>query len=157
MADLRTIFDGATLTADWAIDPVTGGLVATNDLETAVILSLFTDCRAGDSDFLPDGTDDRRGCWLDWKSPEGIPLGSRLWLYTRAKSTEETRRGIEEAAASALQHLLDDGVCARIDVGASYMETGSTPRSTITLRVVITRDDGSVYDRRFDSFWQEVG
>jgi phage gp46-like protein len=154
MSDIRTVFDETTLTADWLLEPP--GLDVSDDLTTAVVLSLFTDARAGDSDFIPDGTTDRRGWWADSRSPEGV-LGSRLWLYTRAKASEETRRGVEEAAASALQWLLDDGVAARVDVGASWRETGSTPRSTLALRVIITRDDGSALDLRFANFWEELG
>lgn len=38
-------------------------LLTDNSLLTAVIISLFTDRRALDSDEIPDGTRDRRGWW----------------------------------------------------------------------------------------------
>lgn len=154
MADIRTVWSPEDVRGDWLIEPP--GLAADHDLETAVVLSLFTDASARPDDELPDLTDDRRGWWGNWQSPESIVLGSRLWLLTRAKSTEDTRRRAEAYAAEALQWLLDDGVAARVDVGAMYLETGTTPPATLVLRVRIIRDDGSVYDHRFDWAWRPL-
>ncbi|EOM5101013.1 phage GP46 family protein [Escherichia coli] len=59
-------------------------LLTDNSLLTAVIISLFTDRRALDSDEIPDGTRDRRGWWGD--SFRERPVGSRLWLLSREKT-----------------------------------------------------------------------
>lgn len=40
-------------------------LLTDNSIETAVIISLFTDRRAQPSDLIPDGSTDRRGWWAD--------------------------------------------------------------------------------------------
>jgi phage gp46-like protein len=153
MADVQTQWGlpTAPIGGDWAIAPP--GLATDADLETAVILSLFTDASARDDDVLPDGTDDRRGWWGNWQSPEGSPLGSRLWLLSREKSTEDVRRRAEGYAAEALQWLLDDGVAARVDVGASWQEVAPVPPATLALRVRIVRDDGSIYNRRYAWAW----
>ncbi len=58
-------------------------LLTDNSLLTAVIISLFTDRRALDSDEIPDGTRDRRGWWGD--SFRERPVGSRLWLLSRER------------------------------------------------------------------------
>ena len=156
MADVRTTWspETAPLRGDWLMDPP--GLAADRDLETAVLLSLFTDASAAADDVIPDLTDDRRGWWGNWERPETIPLGSRLWLLSREKSTEETRRRAEEYAAEALQWLLDDGVAVRVDVGAEYLEAGSVPPATLALQVAITRADGTVFDRRYAWAWDQL-
>lgn len=163
-ADVRTVWapETAPYSGDWLLDPP--GLATDHNLETAVLLSLFTDAAARQDDVIPDGTDDRRGWWGDWQAPEGIELGSRLWLLAREKSTEETRQRAEEIAAEALAWMLDEDpinpqwgrVAARVDVEASYLETGSVPPSTLALRVQITRRDGTVYDERFAWAWIEL-
>ena len=153
MADVRTAWGLETnaIGGDWLVAPP--GLAADRDLETAVILSLFTDASARADDVLPDLTDDRRGWWGNWQSPERLELGSRLWLLSREKSTEDVRRRAEGYAAEALQWLLDDGVAARVDVGASWRESPPEPPATLALRVRIVRDDGSIYDRRYAWAW----
>jgi phage gp46-like protein len=156
MADVRTAWspDTAPCRGDWLIDPP--GLATDRDLETAVILSLFTDALAREDDVIPDLTDDRRGWWGNWESPEALELGSRLWLLSREKSTEETRRRAEEYAAEALAWLLTDGVAARVDVEADYLEVGPVPPMTLALRIRIVRDDGSVYERRYAWAWEQL-
>jgi phage gp46-like protein len=156
MADVRTAWSPATAPfwGDWVIEPP--GLATDHDLESAVLLSLFTDASALVDDVIPDGTDDRRGWWANWERPEAIVLGSRLWLLGREKSTEETRRRAEEYAAEALQWLLDDGVAAAVDVAAAYLEVGPVPPSTLALQIAITRADGTVYEKRYAWAWEQL-
>jgi phage gp46-like protein len=156
MADVQTVWapDPTTFHGDWLMDPP--GLATDRDLETAVILSLFTDASARPSDVIPDLTDDRRGWWGNWESPELLELGSRLWLLAREKSTEDTRQRAEDYAAEALDWLLTDGVAARVDVEAQYVEVGPVPPATLVLQIRIVRDDGSVYDRRYAWAWAQL-
>lgn len=59
MSDIATTWDASRLTGDWVL--AGGDLVAGDDLETSVILSLFTDRLATPDDPLPDPSDgDRR-------------------------------------------------------------------------------------------------
>jgi phage gp46-like protein len=155
MADIQTIWqDDFDLgpRGDWAIVPP--GLAADLDLETAVLISLFTDATAQADDELPDFSGDRRGWWGDDDAdvvvPKG-PLGSRLWLLVRAKATEETRQRAEAYAVEALQWLLDDGVAARVDVAAGWLAF-----QQLGLRVRVVRDDGTVYDHQFTWAWQQL-
>lgn len=160
-ADVRTAWspETAPFHGDWLLDPP--GLATDHNLETAVLLSLWTDASARPDDVIPDGTDDRRGWWGNWQAPEDIELGSRLWLLAREKSTEETRQRAEEYAAEALAWMLDDAapwgrVAARVDVEARYLEVGAVPPSTLLLRVQITRRDGTVYQEHFAWAWAEL-
>jgi phage gp46-like protein len=88
-----------------------------DDLESAVIISLFTDQRAlADEVKLPDH---RRGYWGDLLGNSGS-LGSKLWLLQREKIAQETLELAEQYAKEALQWLIDDQLVSSIDVRASW-------------------------------------
>lgn len=149
MSDIRTTWSPA-LTGDWLLSG--GALDATRDLETAVILSLFTDRRAGDSDRLPDGSADRRGWWGDATVPDR-PMGSRLWLLAREKTTPQMRLRAIGYVREALAWMIGDGIADRVDVSAEYV--AGTP-ARLDVLVTLERDGLELLSRRFDPFWQEI-
>jgi phage gp46-like protein len=97
-----------------------------NGLLTAVIVSLFTDCRAHDDDPLPDErvgqASDMRGWWGDYfeqeKTPD--PVGSRLWLLWREKEMETVVARAQQYAREALAWLARERLTERIEVTASH-------------------------------------
>ena len=114
-----------------------GDLKGDDGLETAAIISLFTDQRVSD-DELPDGHTSKRGYWGDMFPPvEGDEIGSKLWLLGRGKADLETLAGIENYAAESLKWMIDDGVAAAIDVSAEYDESKSA-----IVAISITRPKG---------------
>lgn len=152
--------------ADWAIaDPDEaqnrGGLRAKAAIETAVVLALFTDRRVepdhplawlagGDArGYFGDGVDVRADLH------EG-PLGSLLWLLERAPMTingVSAATWAEQFANEALATLRDQGVCARIDVSATAIESEGRIELSVAL---YGRDGANVYDRNFDVLWKQV-
>jgi phage gp46-like protein len=162
MADVRTAWnpDSAPWAADWLMDPP--GLETDRDLESSVILSLFTDGLARADDVIPDGSDDRRGWWGDTgpvgdqpEPPEG-PMGSRLWLLSREKATESTRVRAMQYAADALAWMTADGVAARVDVRAEWLDRAGFPPGTLGMLIRILRQDGTVYDARYAWAWEQL-
>jgi len=147
------------ITLDWLLTPQ-GTLDATHDLETAVIMALGTDRLAAASDELPlPGDTDRRGYWgdLDAKAIWGEgPLGSRLWLLSRAKIVGTNARGgstverVRSYIKEALQGFLDDKVCTKIDV---RVERGGD--SAIHAQVTMYRGPARAVDLRFAALWDE--
>ncbi len=125
MIDIAVAWDAQLLRFDWLFDG--SDLATTDTLQTAVIVSLLTDRLANADDDFPDGTNDRRGWWADMPlplasaPPAGDLIGSRLWLLSRRKVTEQTRLDAIAYTQEALQWLIDDGLAARIDVGASFL------------------------------------
>lgn len=111
-------------------------LLTDDSIETAVIISLFTDRRAEESDDIPDGSDNRRGWWGDTYSE--TPTGSRLWLLSREKQMSSVLLRAEQYAAEALQWLVDDSLASAIAITAS-----NPADSVLALRVDITLADGS--------------
>ena len=81
-------------------------------LETAILISLFSDRRLED-------IEPSRGFWGDALTNE--LTGSHLWLLERAKLVPETLRQVEDYACLALEWLVTDGhagvVTAKASVG----------------------------------------
>lgn len=114
--DVLFLWDG--LGADLVI--VQNDLATDGGLQTAVLLSLFSDRRAAETDVLPDGQTDRRGWWGDVLSEiDQDRIGSKLWLLGREKELPAVLLRAETYAREALQWLLDDRVAEAITVTAS--------------------------------------
>lgn len=135
MTDTSTIWNPGQLSADWNL--VGSQLQSGGDLETAFLISLFTDRIANPDDVIPDGTTDPRGWWGDDAQQ---PIGSRLWLLERVKLTNAVAGRAKDYVVEALQWLIDDGVLTRVDVSTEivfsnqlrlrvvgYFGTASTP------------------------------
>lgn len=114
---------GAELLATYAL-ALEGGLA------TAVILSLFTDARAGADDTLPLRQANRRG----WVGDEYMraadagagaggadPWGSLLWLHYTGKATADVLERARFAAQEALAWLMRDGIASRVDVATQWV------------------------------------
>lgn len=112
--DIALIWNQDRLTTDIAV--ARGDLVTDAGLETAFTVSLLTDRLAEPGDVIPDGSD-RRGWWGD--AGEQYPIGSRLWLLSRAVLTQATLNAARDYALEALQWAVDDGVVGALDVVAS--------------------------------------
>lgn len=161
MSDFALVFDPTTLSADMAV--ANGDLLAEAGLQTAVLISLFTDRRADPEDVLPPGAD-RRGWWADWYSDEVIDqivagvgiappdrIGSRLWQLSREKQLPAVLIRAQDYAAEALAWLVDDGVAASVDVTAEVVARG-----ILGLGIAITRPDGTVQNLKFYYAWSAV-
>ncbi len=139
--DINVSIDGQT---------VSTGMVQADPLVRAVVISLFSWRRANQDDDLPSG--DRFGWWGDTFATElNDRIGSRLWLLSRAKLTNETLTRAEGYVREALQWMIDDGVAARVDVevereGIDRMEIG----------VTIYRTTGQPVVLRFSDFWDAL-
>ena len=120
-----------------------------DDLPRAVINSLFSWKRAEDDDELP-GTS-REGWWADSFNDDGDQFGSRLWLLSRSKITDETLLRAEEYAQEALQWLIDDGVAVSIDVKAERGE-----KEQLDLVITISQPEQKDLTARFADVWSSL-
>lgn len=124
-------------------------MLADSSLTHEVIISLFTDRRALESDNLPDGSSDRRGWWGD--SFRSRPIGSRLWLLSREKTMNSVLERAASYALEALQWLKDAGRVKRIAVGASQPERG-----VLQLDIELTLLNGAVEPFSFKATYTGV-
>jgi phage gp46-like protein len=95
-------------------------------LQTAIIISLFTDRRAGVDDVLPANQGERRG----WVGDEFMgndfdarpdPWGSHLWLDYSGKTSREVLEHARYAAEEALAWLVRDGIASRVSATAQWV------------------------------------
>lgn len=149
MTDIQTaIIDEIQPRFDYRIDPP--GLAEDDGLQTAVIISLFTDRRARADDALPGAEDDRRGWWADaYPEVAGDEIGSRLWLLARAKQTDETLNRARDYALEALQWLVEDGVASTVNVTATWVQPGA-----LELQAQVVKPDDAQIDYRFRQAWE---
>jgi phage gp46-like protein len=149
--DILVRWDNLNAIGDWVL--ATGDLQTGQDLETACLVSLFTD-RLATPDFVPtDGTSDRRGWWADPYNDQ--PLGSNLWQLERAKKTRDTLGLARRYAQDALQWLITDGVAKDVIVNTSWI--GRSPGSTaLGIAIAIVKPDGSLTRFTFGWAWQDL-
>jgi phage gp46-like protein len=146
--DILILWDNAAALGDWGL--AEGDLQTGQDLETACLVSLFTD-KLATPDFAPtDGTSDRRGWWADPYNDQ--PLGSNLWQLERAKKTRDTLGLARRYAEDALRWLVDDGVAKQIGVNTGWLGAGAS--TTLGIGIAIVKPDGSVTRFTFGWAWQ---
>jgi phage gp46-like protein len=148
MSDIALRWNGSSADLVIGLDDL-----ATDDgLETAVLLALFLDRRAEDSDELPAQDVDRRGWWADGLGEFADDrFGSKLWLRTRSKQNEGTRLALEGDSREALQWMLDDRVASAVEAAAVYPAPGR-----VDLLVTIRRPSGDAVSFRFNRNWESM-
>jgi phage gp46-like protein len=125
-------------------------LARDDGLETAVLVSLFTDRRAT-AEQIREGEDktDLRGWWGDVAPDvEGDRIGSHLWLLAREKQTSETLARAKQYATAALAWMIEDKVASGVEVDTSYDAPGR-----MAIRVVVVRPTGARETFRYDYEW----
>ena len=104
----------ATLEGDLAdLGLERGDLVTDHGLQTAVLLSLFSDQLADD-----ETLEDRRGFWGDNQ------FGSLLWLLEREKATAETAERARAYTERSLHWLIEEAIVESVIVTAGYVGRG---------------------------------
>lgn len=119
-------------------------------LETAVIISLFTDRRANPEQIPPEfPADDLRGYWGDVSnnSPSD-QTGSLLWLLSREKQTPQVLGRAEQYCRDALAWMIDDKAATQVVVSAEYAAKG-----WMLLFIDIYRPSGSPARYRYNYEW----
>lgn len=132
--DIRVLWDNRQGIGDWAY--ARGDLETGQDLETACLVSLFSD-RLATPDHVPaDGTGDRRGWWAD--PYEDRPIGSNVWQLERAKKTRATLGQARRYTLDALQWLIDDGLAKTILCNTSWVAP-----TLLGIAIAIIKPDGT--------------
>jgi phage gp46-like protein len=129
MSDIRLVWDPNTGTADFNL--IGSALELGHDLETAILISLFTDGQADPGDVVYDT--DPRGWWADtyaaFEDPTLTPLpgdrtGSKLWQVFVRPRNQETLNWMRDEATRSLSWMLGDGVASAIDVQPQFTSSG---------------------------------
>lgn len=125
-------------------------LARDDGLETAVIISLFTDRRASAEQLpveLPQ--DDLRGYWGDiGNATPSDQTGSLLWLLAREKQLPQILGRAQQYCREALAWMVEDLVATRVEVKAEFVAQG-----WMLILVDIFRPTGSPVRYRFNYEW----
>ena len=130
MADLQIAWNNTIGAGDLCV--VGADLQDDDGLQTAILVSLFTDRRVREEE-LPPGANSRRGWWGDRLEDDGDQIGSKLWLLRREKASTAVLARAEGYCREALAWMLTDGVATAVSVAVEY-----TRRGWMLIRVVIT-------------------
>lgn len=150
--DIALLFTPGSTQADIALDGA--DLQVDNDLKTAVIMSLFTDRRANNDDIV-EGSD-RRGWWADtYNEIAKDKIGSRLWLLSRSKQTQDTLNLARGYCVEALQWLIDDRVAQQVNVNVEIVRMGVLGIAVEVIKPSSKLPAGEVNNFRFDYVWSQ--
>ncbi|HJY23694.1 MAG TPA: phage GP46 family protein [Hanamia sp.] len=147
MGDIALIFQNGMQYADIEIDPPS--LKVDQDLQTAVIISLFTN-RLADKDQVDEGQD-RQGWWGDsYATVNGSRIGSRLWLLKRSKQLQSVANLARDYCYEALQWLIEDKIAESLTVRAEIIAM-----YTLGIEVKIVRPQ-DIQNFKFDYVWRQL-
>lgn len=145
--------------ADWAFagadEPSNiGGLANKAQLETAVVLSLYTNLSCPPDHPLAKYADGERGGW--WGEnllEEGEEImGSLLWLLDRSVATEEIRLWARSIVLDCLGWALRRKVAARIEAAVTFIGLNG-----FFIDISLFGQDGmKIYDHRYESAWRQA-
>lgn len=129
-------------------------LTLEDTLQTAVLLSLFTDARANTDDALPYGQTDKRGwCGQEFvgaaSSRADAQWGSRLWLYYSGVATQQHLDGAQFAAQEALAWMVNTGLADRVQVEAEWHSAGgvqTNERMALRVQIYQAKQSKPTYD-----------
>ncbi len=144
--------DAAMVMSEFGGDLVLFGFDLERDdgLETAVIISLFTDRRASAEQIPPEyPQDDLRGYWGDITNASATDqTGSLLWLLAREKQSPQILSRAEQYCREALAWMIEDMVASTISVTASFYSLG-----VMLLEINIDRPTGPAVRYRYNYEW----
>lgn len=120
-------------------------------LATSVYISLFTDRRVQDGDYISPEIDSMGGWWGDtYSDVEGDYIGSKLWLLMREKITSQLLVRAKQYCEAALAWMVEDGVAQSITVTV----TRSAVRADeVDIFVQIAQPDGNGASLRYAVNW----
>ena len=140
---------------------VDGDIAFGDELESMVLVSLLTDTRATTDEFKeaklslvenPNNVIKLGGWWGDtYASIQGSKIGSKLWLNSRQKATNDVRINTVDYAEQALQYLIDDGIVSTIEIEANWTGSG-----IMEMLITIKRPDGSLEEFRYQFAWGAI-
>lgn len=149
------------------VSVVDGDLLDETSMRTAIMVSLFSDRRADDTElsnaFAPSSQGpvrsvDPRGWWGDeLATVGGDQWGSKLWLLAREKQTQATLTRAEAYVREALRWLIDDGIARQMTIETQWMHEQNPrdfPLGIMGIRIEIVRPNQ--INQRYAFTWSGV-
>jgi phage gp46-like protein len=136
------------LTSDYDIQVGSDGDIVTKDFfDTAILMSLFCERRAGPSE-VPESH--RRRGWIGNESTPGFEIGSKVWLYEQERVTRSIFNLLSQEAFNAFEWFIDDGFVISIKTNVG-LNNGS-----VELTVEFKRSGAKVETKNY-TLWENTG
>lgn len=153
MATIETKINDISLepTADGIFDIVLQGadFKQAIDLQTAIVISLFSDGRSE----IDDATPLSRGWAGDSLNQDQESLtGSRIWLLRNGKLTNQTLTDLEDFAIKATQWIIDNKIATEITATASFLNKAE---GRVSLHLAVTEPQGNI-EREYVFSWDQI-
>jgi phage gp46-like protein len=130
MGDIRIVWDPPTGTGDLNM-LASGALETGNDLQTASLISMFTDAQADPGDIVY-GTDPA-GVWIDTYAALEDPalptiakdrMGSKIWQAFARPRTQETLNWLRDEIIRCHSWMITDGVASAVGANTFFIGPG---------------------------------
>lgn len=135
----------------WDISFVNGDFKKTDGFETAINITLMCERRAAESEMPKPEL--RRGWWGNLLLPyDKFEIGSKLWLLSQARSTQDTLNNSITYMQTAFQWFIDDGYLEKIDIDAEYRGIDNTE---LIIRIDFIRSQ-NIVESKYYSVWNNT-
>lgn len=137
--DIKIIYD---IYGDLSI--INGEIEIDDTIQSAIIVSLFTDARIQDS---IESDVDRRGFWGDAQiDDDRETTGSLLWRLERSTITDTAIEDRKRYCSDALRWLISDGIADTIDV---FVDRSSTNVNGLKTTIKIHKNKKNLLNVNF--------
>ncbi len=132
---------------------IKGDLEREEGIGTAVLMSLFTDRRADESDEIDN--EDKKGWWGDLVAEvEGDLIGSKIYQLMRSKSTPDIEVKLKQFIFEALEWMIEDGVVVENGITVDTFVFGNVENKRLGFKIELRQSDGEIVALSFDDLWQ---
>lgn len=131
------------------IDLDAADLSTDEGLESALLISVFTDRVIDPGEALPVGEVSRRGWWGDTFATADDKIGSKLWLLDREKTLQSVVQKANEYLRECVQWLIDDKIAERVETLAEHVSF-----QQLDLYISVYRPGGDVVKFRYAYEWE---
>jgi len=124
-----------------------GDFVQVDNFDTSILLSLYTDQRAGSSEI---GEARKRRGYIADELYNSFVHGSKLWLLEQSRLNNNTRNLAKTYAENSLQWFLEDGYLENIDVSTRIYDN-------INIEIIIIALSTNNKNIWAYSLWRNIG
>ena len=124
-----------------------GDIETSESLDTAILMSIFTEQRASASEMPESG---RRRGWQGNESTPGFQMGSKLWLFEQSKITRNNLSQIGTTVTEALKWMVEDSIAISA-TAVGFFRNGITQ-----VEVTLSRPSSPV-EKQLYEIWNNTG
>ena len=124
-----------------------GNIKGVDGLESAILVSLFTDARASSGDVRDPLM--RRGWLGNILNEDNRQLGSTLWLADQARADQNTANFLKREVKNCLNWMLEDGII-------KYMSIATEIISSYTIKISINLVNNSGASEQYKILFQRT-